>query len=952
MAIFFIIVLFIICFVSGLVVVSNLQTQVTSLRNQLQVLIKHVEKLTLSLTEQNTTSISSTSTIKKPTNQTEPTVAVQQPIQQSVQQPPAITKIEKPKQQSQQSQQSQQTVSLTKIKPPAQQAKKVQTAESITKAVDNKTANKEPLPKPAVESVKSVESSTSNHNNGFIRRFIFGNPVTSIAIIILFFGLSYLFKYSIQHDLIPPEVRIMSSLLLGMALLLIGWKLRKKKTLYALILQGGAIGVLYLTLFAAFKLYAFVPMLLTFILLVIICITSCILAVLQREITLAIIACIGGYLTPILLSTGEGNHIALFSYYLLISSAILFISFWQSWRLLNLIGFLFTFVIATIWGYRSFQAQYYIECQFFIIANMLIYGVLAVLLSLRDSRKEINQNIFDLILLFSVPLMAFCLQYHITKQWEYAPAFSALGFGLFYLIGSWIILRKWHSNAKHLVGYGLAIGLGFTTLATPLALSANWTSLIWLIEGTTITVVSLPQKHTRLAYFGISIVLIGVICSMYAYPTMIKDVQFITLYGMMSAILLFNGCLWHHYRSFSIGGTEEIKLLFLILAAISWTVWIFGSMIRLVDNSTVVIYPIITCYIIAVWLWFFIGRKIDWVILRYAVMALWPILILALLRSTTFYSDLYSESLWYLSCLAAFISGYFYLYYADEDIKKCHKNLSTVLHLSLFWIGILGLYRISYAFLARLPWGYSTLEWSVLTLIPAMIILICYCLDRSHRFPIQRYSTLYWKIGLFPIVLDLLYQLLTGLFYSGKIIYWTYIPFINPLEEVAIFAIMMLVVWLNKFRVLMSTNYLQNTIKRKDFTFFVMVFITGLILLWANSIMLRSLSEWLDVTWSFYDLWKNQIIQVVLSLVWTLIAVIFVTLAHYNSHRIIWFIGVFIQLLIVIKLVFVDSVELEGLMKASVFIGVALLMLVIGYLAPLPPKATTIQADKNENNSI
>ncbi len=57
------------------------------------------------------------------------------------------------------------------------------------------------------------------------------------------------------------------------------------------------------------------------------------LALLQRTISLAVLASIGGYLAPILLSTGGGSHVVLFSYYLMLSIGILVISVWQAWDL-------------------------------------------------------------------------------------------------------------------------------------------------------------------------------------------------------------------------------------------------------------------------------------------------------------------------------------------------------------------------------------------------------------------------------------------------------------------------------------------------------------------------------------------------------------------------------------------------------------------------------------------
>lgn len=906
-----------IIFVVILVTFSNLQNRITGLQLQIQALKNRVDNLTPAQQMEMS---------KNQTMQPNASPSLSTELAQSKQLPEAFSS-------QQQSVFVPATPEISKPSPTTTNS----TFRPITQSSTELTANSPHTSSSSIEHNSFIQSS-------LVQWLIKGNPVAKVAIVILFFGLSYLLKYSIDHGLLSPEIRIIGSLGLGLVLLTIGWRLRKKKALYALILQGGAIGVLYLTLFAAFKLYALVPLLLVFALLVIVCATSVMFAVLQRAISLAIIACVGGYLAPILLSTGSGNHIALFSYYLLISSAILVISFWQSWRALNLIGFIFTFVVAILWGVKSFRADFYLECQIFILANMLIYGVLAVLLSVRNTHKESYQNAFDLTLLFSVPLIAYGLQYAITEHWQYAPAFSALGFGLFYLIGSFVVLRIWHGRAKQLALYGLAIGLAFSTLAVPLAVSADLTALIWLFEGTAISYATLTQKQYRFAWAGTVIVLLGSISAIIATDNPLNNTEFITLYGVMSIVILLNACLWHHYRAVHTS-SEAIKNLFIVMATLAWSTWIIGSVIRVFEPLRYLVLPIMACYVIATWLWFFIGRKLNWLVLRYSLIALWPVLLLSLLHNMSFYIHDYYAGVWGLSWFVAFISGYIFLYLEKDNLAKNSIIFANILHISLFWIVLAWLYYNICWLLSFLPWGFDVVKWSVLTVVASIIILIFFVLERYRCFPIHLYKTQYWLIALLPLSLYLLLNLITGLFSSGQIIYWTYIPMINPLEESAAFSLIMLTVWLSQsVKLLAKQQSIDSTQIRSSLITSLFVIIA--IFLWGNSIILRGLSQWLDISWSLYALWHNNIVQVVLSLVWMSTAVVLVAIAHRYLLRNVWFAGAGLQAIVVLKLVFVDSVELDGLMRAFVFIGVALLMLVIGYLAPLPPKNRVIEANK------
>ena len=217
-----------------------------------------------------------------------------------------------------------------------------------------KVATAEPTPTPAPvvrerEEAKAPDGESWGVVTALVRWFMQGNPLAKLGVVLLFIGLSFLLRYSVEYALFPLELRLVAVAVVALVLLVLGWRLRHKQTVFALILQGGAVGALYLTVFGAFRLWQMLPMTLAFALLIVICAASVGLAVLQRALSLALLASLGGYLAPILLSTGGGSHIALFSFYLLLSVGILAISVWQHWRELNILGMFFTFGVAALW---------------------------------------------------------------------------------------------------------------------------------------------------------------------------------------------------------------------------------------------------------------------------------------------------------------------------------------------------------------------------------------------------------------------------------------------------------------------------------------------------------------------------------------------------------------------------------------------------------------------------
>ena len=148
-----------------------------------------------------------------------------------------------------------------------------------------------------------------------IKAWLFGgNTIVKVGVAILFVGLAFLAKFASEHVHVPIEIRLAGIGAVALVLLVVGWRLRLRLTGYAQVLQGGAVAVLYLTLFVALRYYGVLAVGPAFALMVLVAQLAAALAVLQNARALAVIRALGGFATPLLVSTGSGNHIALFSY--------------------------------------------------------------------------------------------------------------------------------------------------------------------------------------------------------------------------------------------------------------------------------------------------------------------------------------------------------------------------------------------------------------------------------------------------------------------------------------------------------------------------------------------------------------------------------------------------------------------------------------------------------------
>ena len=334
-----------------------------------------------------------------------------------------------------------------------------------------------------------------------------GNIFVRIGVLVLFFGIAFLLKYASEHHRLPPQVRLTGAAVTACVLMLLGWRLRRRNPGYALVLQGGGIGVLYLAIFASLRLYHLLPGNLVFLLLCVVVASGTILAVVQDSLWLAIMSVLGGFLAPVLASTGDGSHVVLFSYYLVLNTGILTIAFYRSWRGLNVLGFVCTFIIASAWGALRYRPELFTSTEPFLVAFFLMYTGIALLYALRQSVRL--GYYADGTLIFGTPLVGFGLQSAMVHDLHYALAYSAIALSLFYMALAVLIHRLRPGQLRVLTEAFLALGVGFGTLAIPFALDAYWTSAAWALEGAGIAWSGMRQRRTPLLASGLLLHLAG-----------------------------------------------------------------------------------------------------------------------------------------------------------------------------------------------------------------------------------------------------------------------------------------------------------------------------------------------------------------------------------------------------------------------------------------------------------
>jgi uncharacterized membrane protein len=211
----------------------------------------------------------------------------------------------------------------------------------------------------------------------------------------LFLGVAFFVKYSFDNNLVPPELRVAIGFLTGLGLL-VGGVVMSRKNFAALsqTLCATGIVILYAVTFACRSIYHFdffgpLP---TFLLMVLITTTAFLLAVRLDALVVAILGMLGGFLTPVLLSTGEDNLLGLFGYIAILDAGLIFVALNKRWHFLTALAALGTAIMQIAWAGEFFEREKYFEGDKILVALAVLLGFNALWLAANWFAKRRAQS--------------------------------------------------------------------------------------------------------------------------------------------------------------------------------------------------------------------------------------------------------------------------------------------------------------------------------------------------------------------------------------------------------------------------------------------------------------------------------------------------------------------------------------------------------------------------------
>lgn len=356
-------------------------------------------------------------------------------------------------------------------------------------------------PKPKVAAVKPPKPSFFDRNPD-LEKFIGENLINKIGIGILVLGIGFFVKYAIDQEWINEIGRVFIGILCGGILVGLAHKTRKDFKAFSSVLVGGGMAVFYFTIAIAFHEYHIFNQTAAFIIMVVITSFSVLLAIAYDRVELAVLAIVGGFASPFMVSTGEGNYIVLFSYVLILNVGMLVLAYYKKWNIVNIISYVFTILLYGGWLTTKVVDQENAPLTgAFLFATIfyLVFFIMNIINNIKENRKFIATEISILLSNTFLYYTAGMLILNNIQDGQFNGLFTA-SIAVFNFIFAFVLFKTKKADLN-LVYLLIGLVLTFLSLAAPIQLEGNYITLFWSTEA--VLLLWLSQKS------GIKLIKLG-----------------------------------------------------------------------------------------------------------------------------------------------------------------------------------------------------------------------------------------------------------------------------------------------------------------------------------------------------------------------------------------------------------------------------------------------------------
>lgn len=767
----------------------------------------------------------------------------------------------------------------------------------------------------------------ANRAPGPVRRlagwFTEGNVPVKVGLVVLLIGVAALLRYATEHGWLsaPIELRLAGVALAAVAALLFAWRERHRRRVFAVSLQGGAIGVLALTVFAALRLYQVLPAPAAFALLIVLVATAAVLAVAQQALVLAVLALITGFAAPLLVSTGAGSHVVLFAWYAVLNLAMLGIAWHRDWPLLYRLGFAFTFVIGSAWGYLRYSPEHFASAQAFLALFFVLYFAIPVIVELR--RPAAERRRVDAVLVFGLPLFWLPLEAGLFDGRAAAVAAIALTGAALYLASA-----TWLLKARAIVGLGRAhalLAVALATVAVPFALAESTVVMIWALEGAALVWYGLAEssRFSRLA--GLALVSVAmaiwlVLLTIGPYPDPAwANAAFL---GGLTLALAAGISAWrYHDHAASARLVNGLALAALAPWSFAALAEIDASIPATHQADAVLLWAGLTSILAAA-----AHNRRPWPVTAVAAAAA-----LALGVFAAFQQAALHEWPWGGHGAPAWLAWVLLARASRRQLRAAAAGWQALAAIAMqaAIVTMLSLVML-HAAEARLDLGAG---WHWLAGGLPLLCLLAWLQAGGRPLPgpsLPEGDARRWPLT--AAVTATTVGLLASLPAAGGSAPLPFVPGLNPLELGQLAALL-----------LVARAAIEPAARERGWPGALAV----AVLATFTGMALRAVHHLGDVAWTAPALLASETAQAALTVTWTVLGVLAWIAGSRRGMRGLWLAGAVVLGGVLVKLLLVDRDYLSNAAGIVSFLGFGLLSVLVGYLAPAPPRAGQEQREAN-----
>lgn len=738
-----------------------------------------------------------------------------------------------------------------------------------------------------------------------------GNPILRVAVLLLLVGVVLLLRFATENWQLSLAAKLSMIAAFGAFATAAAYRLRCFNPMVAVAVQGVGLAVVFLTLIFAHQNQVMFNLLLSAVLMALLLAITTVLSLRQSSLYLAILALGMAYIAPLLIPQSHPDTLLIFTYYLLVNVAVAVLNHVKGWKILNHIAFVASMLLAGAMIVDTEPKAQYLWLDVLLWLHMALFIYVSIrysqlMLQQQQLRKLDNAALLDVGLIFAVPIVGFSLHAFLMQDDVWGLTLGALVLASVYAgLVCWI--RRRHAELALLSTSFLILTMVFVALIFPLAQGAHWSSIGWVVQGSALVVWGSAQRSRLSRYMGVGLLLLSSITlliqlwSEHAFPQLSTAIYASAMFIAAGALLKYDTTAQRYFSA------SLFSALFLSLALYAGA-WVSVEVLHFQQMGLSGYVSAATFLLGTFTLWMRYRAKLNW---QHSHIALITLFIL-LHWSAWLNADVLRLAVWSTSAVqygflmaGLLLTALLFFVQRMLPIGAVTQPLCSALTLlTLASIGVALLPNWGVISMAIVPVAYAAWHW------------------RNWQRDAMLQQPSVWVLAWL--------WLLFGNLYLHNSTPWYGLPIVNPNDALNL----LVLAGLMRFTFAAPRSCNRDT----QLLFKISSLVMALLVL--SFVLIRALHVYLGIPLQAAALWHSGVLQLSLTVLWMLLALLLCSYASRRQNREFWFVGAALLGLVVAKLLLLDLAQTGTITRVISFMAAGGFMLVIAYVAPLPPEKT------------